>query len=115
MILNKHLGNGTYMTSDNFMGRIGYRRCDMVHCCYIKKFKSSYIILLLYVNDMLIASSKMEEVKKLKRQKSKKFDMKDLYIKGLPTKYSGWVSSKLIIAKLRSARLGNHFKLYKDH
>nr|GEY78011.1 retrovirus-related Pol polyprotein from transposon TNT 1-94 [Tanacetum cinerariifolium] len=44
-----------YLKFDNFMGRIGYKRCDNGHCCYIKKFKGSYIILLLYVDDMLIA------------------------------------------------------------
>lgn len=35
-----------YLKFDNFMERSGYRKCDMDRCCYVKKFKSSYIILL---------------------------------------------------------------------
>jgi hypothetical protein len=41
-------------------------------------FESSYIILLLYVDDMLVAGSNMDEIKKLKKQLSREFDMKDL-------------------------------------
>nr|GFB44173.1 putative retrovirus-related Pol polyprotein from transposon TNT 1-94 [Tanacetum cinerariifolium] len=52
-----------YLKFDNFMGRIGYKRCDNDHCCYIKKFKGSYIILLLYVDDTLIVGSDMSEIK----------------------------------------------------
>ena len=52
-----------YLKFDNFMGRIGYKSCDNDHCCYIKKFKGSYIILLLYVDDMLVVGSDMSEIK----------------------------------------------------
>ncbi|KAD7117790.1 hypothetical protein E3N88_05058 [Mikania micrantha] len=67
-----------YLKFDNFMGRNGFKRCEMDHCCYIKKFSKSYIILLLYVDDMLIAGSDMKEINKLKKQMSEKFEMKDL-------------------------------------
>ncbi|KAI3764834.1 hypothetical protein L2E82_14851 [Cichorium intybus] len=67
-----------YLKFDSFMQRSGYRRCEMDHCCYLKKFSSSYIILLLYVDDMLIAGSDMQEINKLKKQLSKEFEMKDL-------------------------------------
>ena len=50
----------------------------MDHCCYLKKFNSSYIILLLYVDDMLIAGADMQEINKLKKQLSSEFEMKDL-------------------------------------
>ena len=50
----------------------------MDHCCYFKRLDNCYIILLLYVNDMLIARSNMIEIKKLKKQLSKEFAMKDL-------------------------------------
>jgi hypothetical protein len=36
-----------YLKFDNFMVKTGYKRCEADHCCYLKKFKSSYIILLL--------------------------------------------------------------------
>ncbi|KAC9891008.1 hypothetical protein E3N88_45129 [Mikania micrantha] len=67
-----------YLKFDNFMGRNGFKRCEMDHCCYIKKFSKSYIILLLYVDDMLIAGSDMKEINKLKKQMSEEFEMKDL-------------------------------------
>ncbi|GKA95743.1 retrovirus-related pol polyprotein from transposon TNT 1-94, partial [Tanacetum coccineum] len=57
-----------YLKFDSFMQRAGYKRCVMDHCCYLKKVGSSSIILLLYVDDMLVAGSDMAEIKKLKRQ-----------------------------------------------
>ena len=60
------------------MHRIGFKRCEAAHCCYIKFFGNSYIILLLYVDDMLIAGSSIEEINNLKKQLSKQFAMKDL-------------------------------------
>ncbi|WVZ04917.1 hypothetical protein V8G54_018263 [Vigna mungo] len=48
--------------------------------CRLKKslYKSSYIILLLYVDDMLVVGLDMDEIRSLKQQLSKEFDMKDL-------------------------------------
>jgi hypothetical protein len=60
------------------MQRHGYSKCNANHCCYFKKFESSYIILLLYVDDMLVVGSDMDEIQKLKKQLSSEFDMKDL-------------------------------------
>ncbi|KAJ0496011.1 putative RNA-directed DNA polymerase [Helianthus annuus] len=56
-----------YMKFDNFMERSGYKRCQMDLCCYLKKFSNSYIILLLYVDDMLIAGSDMKKISRLKK------------------------------------------------
>ena len=44
----------------------------------MKSFNNSYIILLLYVDDMLIARSSIKEINNLKKQLSKQFAMKDL-------------------------------------
>ena len=60
------------------MHRIGFKRCKAYHCYYVKFFHNSYIILLLYVDDMLIAGSSIEEINNLKKQLSKQFAMKDL-------------------------------------
>ena len=63
------------------MYKIGFKRCEADHCCYvIKSFDNSYIILLLYVDDMLIAGSSIEEINNLKKQLSKQFAMKDVGI-----------------------------------
>ncbi|RVW48803.1 Retrovirus-related Pol polyprotein from transposon TNT 1-94 [Vitis vinifera] len=51
-----------YKKFDNFMHRIGFKRCEADHYCYFKSFDNSYIILLLYVDDMLIAGSDMRRL-----------------------------------------------------
>ena len=60
------------------MHRIGFKRCEADYYFYIKFFGNSYIILLLYVDDMLIAVSSIKEINNLKKQLSKQFTMKDL-------------------------------------
>ena len=60
-----------YKKFDSFMHRIGFKRCGADHCCYVKFFDNSYIILLLYVDNMLIAGSSIEEINNLKKQLSK--------------------------------------------
>ena len=67
-----------YKKFNEFMSNSGYNRCDMDHCCYVKKFVDSYIILALYVDDMLIAGSSMTEINRLKQQLAENFEMKDL-------------------------------------
>ena len=60
------------------MHRIRFKRCEADRCCYVKFFNNSYIILLLYVDNMLIAGSSIEEIIDLKKQLSKQFAMKNL-------------------------------------
>ena len=60
-----------YKKFDSCMHRIGFKRCEADHCCYVKSIDNSYIILLLYVDDMLIAGSSIEEINNLKKQLSK--------------------------------------------
>ncbi|GJX74919.1 retrovirus-related pol polyprotein from transposon TNT 1-94 [Tanacetum coccineum] len=120
-----------YLKFDSFMQRAGYKRCVMDHCCYLKMVGSSSIILLLYVDDMLVAGSDMAEIKKLKRQLSQEFKMKDLgstkQILGMSIirditkgtlrlsleKYIGKVLEKFNMkdAEARCQPLGDQFKL----
>ena len=122
-----------YLKFDSFMQRSGYHRCEMDHCCYLKKFNSSYIILLLYVDDMLIAGSDMQEINKLKKQLSREFEMKDLgaakqilgmsiardrvagTLKLSQAKYINKVLEKFNMAdaKARSTPLGSQLRLSK--
>jgi ATP-binding cassette subfamily B (MDR/TAP) protein 1 len=67
-----------YKKFDGFMQRSGYTRCNADHCCYLKRCKSSYIVLLLYVDDMLVAGPCLQERNKLKQQLAREFAMKDL-------------------------------------
>ena len=57
----------------------GYTRYHSNHCVYLKKKNDGgYIILLLYVDDMLVAGSNMQEINVLKRKLENSFAMKDL-------------------------------------
>lgn len=57
----------------------GYSRCHSDHCVYFKRLDDgSYIILSLYVDDMLVAGSNMQEINVLKRKLANSFAMKDL-------------------------------------
>ena len=56
-----------YKKFDSFMNRTGFKRCAANHCCYAKFFDNSYIILLLYVDDMLIVGSSTKEINNLKK------------------------------------------------
>jgi len=60
------------------MRNSGFQRCEEDPYCYVKKYVDSYIILALYVDDMLIVGANMAEIDKLKKQLSEKFEMKDL-------------------------------------
>ena len=56
----------------------GFIRLQADYCCYSKWFENSYIILLLYVDDMLVAGSSMNEIVNLKAKLVEEFSMKDL-------------------------------------
>ena len=121
-----------YKRFDSYMIQIGYTRCEYDCCIYVKMLDDgSYIFLLLYVDDMLIAAKSMCEVDRLKALLRKEFDMKDL---GTAKKILGmeirrdrdsrklWISQKNYIRKVLekfnmqdanpvSTPLANHFKL----
>ncbi|KAL6350470.1 hypothetical protein AAG906_019117 [Vitis piasezkii] len=105
-----------YKKFDSFMHRIGFKRCEADHCCYVKSFDNSYIILLLYVDDMLIAGSDIEKINNLKKQLSKQFAMKDLGAAKQILEYVKKVLSRFNMneAKPVSTPLGSHFKLSKE-
>ncbi|MCO5558297.1 hypothetical protein L7F22_011876 [Adiantum nelumboides] len=57
----------------------GYERSQEDHCLYTRKLSNgSLIILILYVNDMLIAGKSKDEIANLKKSLSTQFAMKDL-------------------------------------
>ncbi|CAH9096877.1 unnamed protein product [Cuscuta epithymum] len=124
-----------YKRFDAFMTRQGFSRSKYDSCVYFKRNSNgSFIYLLLYVNDMLIASPDMSLVNKLKSQLSNEFEMKDL---GAAKKILGmeihrdrqagklYLSQKKYIEKMLnrfnmsncksvSTPLGAHFKLSSD-
>ncbi|KAE8654393.1 hypothetical protein F3Y22_tig00117048pilonHSYRG00173 [Hibiscus syriacus] len=123
-----------YKKFDNFMSSSDFTKCQAGHCCYIKRLDNSFIILLLYADDILVAGSDMQEIINLKQKLSKQFAMKDLSaakrILGMRIKkdtksgtlmlsqaeYINKVLSRFNMqdAKPVSTPLGVHFKLSKE-
>lgn len=68
-----------YKRFDSFMTNQNFQRSYYDSCVYFKRATNGvYIYLLLYVDDMLIASSDVVLIDDLKRQLSAEFEMKDL-------------------------------------
>ncbi|KAI4299912.1 hypothetical protein L6164_033332 [Bauhinia variegata] len=123
-----------YKKFDTFMVDHGYTKTSSDHCVFMKKFSNGeFIILLLYVDDMLIIGHDTKEIGDLKKELSKSFAMKDL---GATKKILGmkiicdrkngklWLSQQKYIEKvLERFNMGNakpvgtplagHFKLSK--
>ena len=67
-----------YIKFDNFMCEHGYNSYHLDHCVYFKRLDDeNYIILFLYVEDMLVAGSNMDHIKELKEPLVHSFSMKD--------------------------------------
>ena len=63
-----------YKKFDSFMVEHGYDRTASDHCVFVKKFSDGeFIILLLYVDDMLIVGRDTSKIDKLKKKLSKSF------------------------------------------
>ena len=58
----------------------GYTRSEYDHCLYFKKLNDIFIILVLYVDDMLIVRKSVDEINRLKAHMARTFDMKDLEV-----------------------------------
>ncbi|MCO5574404.1 hypothetical protein L7F22_028189 [Adiantum nelumboides] len=68
-----------YLNFDTYMQSQGYERSQEDYCLYTQKLSDgSLIILILYVDDMLIAGKSKDEVANLKKSLSTQFAMKDL-------------------------------------
>ncbi|KAG8471995.1 hypothetical protein CXB51_036506 [Gossypium anomalum] len=68
-----------YKRFDSFMTSHDFKTSSFDSCVYFKKNNNgSFMYLLLYVDDMLIASKNKGEIRKVKSQLSEEFEMKDL-------------------------------------
>lgn len=68
-----------YMKFKSVMGEHGYAETDSDQCVFVKVFgEDDFIILLLYVDDMLIVGRNMDRIKELKEQLGMSFAMKDM-------------------------------------
>ena len=61
------------------MVSLNFTRSEYDHCVYFKKLENGmFIILVLYVDDMLVEIKRLVEISGLKAQLAGVFDMKDL-------------------------------------
>ena len=68
-----------YKKFDTFMAEHDFKRTENDHCVFIKRYASGeFLILLLYVDDMLIVGQDRIKIGSLKKDLSKSFTMKDL-------------------------------------
>jgi hypothetical protein len=68
-----------YLKFGRLMIEQGYSICHYGHYVYFKRIENgSYIIMLLYVDDMLVTGSNMHDINVLKKKLSNSFAMKDL-------------------------------------
>src|SRR5438270_1075425 len=63
---------------DNVMLEKGFKTSECDKCVYIKENKEGYILLCLYVDDILIIGSNDKMIKSTKDMLNSKFDMKDM-------------------------------------
>ena len=90
---------------DKFMEHIGFIRSQFDHCVYSRfRPENSFVILLLYVDDILIASNNVEEVMRVKAELNKEFDMKDL-----------GVASRILGIDIRRDRKHSNYAYLKRH
>ena len=68
-----------YKTFESVMCEQGYRNTTSDHCVFVRKFSNDdFIILLLYVDDMLIVGKNVSRIDRLKEQLGKSFAIKDM-------------------------------------
>jgi hypothetical protein len=68
-----------YKKFESVMIQQGYKKTTSDHCVFMKRFSDDdFIILLLYIDDMLIVGQNSSRINNLKKELSKSFAMKDL-------------------------------------
>ena len=68
-----------YRRFDTYVLKIGFQRSSYDGCLYYKKLSNGKLLLLLiYVDDMLLASESLNDINKVKELLKAEFDMKDL-------------------------------------
>ncbi|KAH0642979.1 hypothetical protein KY289_033953 [Solanum tuberosum] len=68
-----------YKKFESVMGEQGYKKTSLDHCVFVQKNSDNdFIILLLYVDDILIVGRNTSKIDELKKELCKSFAMKDL-------------------------------------
>ena len=67
-----------YLKFDETIRKFGFKENEEDNCIYAKFKNGKFIFLILYVDDILLASSDVDLLQETKKFLSSKFDMKDL-------------------------------------
>lgn len=67
-----------YQRFDEFIIRKGFKRCESDQCLYTKFENNDVQYILLFVDDLIIISNTMDNVKTIKRTLGKEFEMTDI-------------------------------------
>ncbi len=65
-------------TINEFIESMGFKRCVSDHCLYVRWKGRDVMLLVLYVDDIVIAGSDLAEVERIKADFKRQFEMKDL-------------------------------------
>ncbi|KAJ0522114.1 putative RNA-directed DNA polymerase [Helianthus annuus] len=81
-----------YSRIDGYFLSQGYNKCVYEHTLYFKHSTSTRIIICLYVDDLIIASDSLDQIRQLKESMEKEFEMTDLgilhYFLGMEVNYN---------------------------
>lgn len=67
-----------YECFHDYISSIGFKRSAYDYCLYMKSTNENCIYVILYVDDLLLFSHDLEQIKRVKHLLNKKFNMKDL-------------------------------------
>ncbi|MBY3556005.1 hypothetical protein HGI15_21915, partial [Modestobacter lapidis] len=67
-----------YQKFDSYAQQIGFTRSHADHCVYVKREGEMFVILTLYVDDMLLIGNSTKMIRTVKDLLAKQFEMKDL-------------------------------------
>jgi hypothetical protein len=63
---------------DEFIRSLGFKRCISDHCLYVMREGDDITLLVLYVDDIVIAGTNLQKINRIKERFSSQFAMKDL-------------------------------------